>query len=42
MEKKIYQGPRMRVLDVWTEGAFLINSAEGMNPIPGSWEEDDE
>lgn len=40
MVKKVYDVPCTRIIEVRTYG-FLQGSAETMNPIEGSWEEED-
>ena len=40
MSKTIYEAPLVRVLEVRTGGMFMA-SAEKMNVVNGSWDEDE-
>lgn len=41
MVKTVYDAPRTRIIEVRTYG-FLQGSAETMNTVTGSWDEDDD
>lgn len=42
MKKSFYESPDSQPLEVMTETGLLVNTVEGMNPIEGSWDEDDD
>jgi len=43
--KMNYLSPRVKIYDVEAEGDLLVNSVDGvetMDPLGGSWDEDDD
>lgn len=40
--RKVYEKPQTELFYVQPEGSLLQGSAEKMNTVSGSWEEDDE